>query len=114
TKIQKPVKEVFDAVYNPQKLKEYFTNAGSSGALEEGTTVLWTFGEVAGQTITVPVKVQKTVPNSLIRFSWAASEGAYDAKAGTVPKPAGYESTVEMSFEALGDGETLVTIREGG
>ncbi|MGD0726725.1 MAG: SRPBCC domain-containing protein [Spirochaetia bacterium] len=114
TKIQKPVNEVFDAVYNPQKLSAYFTNAGSTGALKEGTTVLWTFGEVAGQTITVPVKVQKTVQNRLIRFAWEASEGEYDPKAGTVPRPAGYDNTVEISFNPLGDNETLVRITESG
>ena len=33
TKIQKPVAEVFDAVYSPEKLSGYFTNGGASAPL---------------------------------------------------------------------------------
>jgi uncharacterized protein YndB with AHSA1/START domain len=113
TKIQKPVREVFDAVYDPEKLSGYFTT-DSDGPLDEGMTASWTFGDVAGQTIAVPVKVSKTVPNKLIRFAWEASEGVYDAKAGTVPHPAGYDNTVEITFEALSENETLVKITEIG
>jgi len=39
TKIQKPIAEVFDAVYNPEKLSGYFTNGGASAPLDEETTV---------------------------------------------------------------------------
>jgi uncharacterized protein YndB with AHSA1/START domain len=88
TKIQKPVSEVFDAVYNPRKLSGYFTT-DSDGPLDEGKTAMWTFGDVAGQTIAFPVRVKKTVPNKLIRFAWEASEGVYDAKTGKLPQPAG-------------------------
>ena len=38
-KIQKPVNEVFDAVYNPKKLSGYFTTGGSDGPLDPGKTV---------------------------------------------------------------------------
>jgi uncharacterized protein YndB with AHSA1/START domain len=30
-KIKKPVTEVFEAIYNPKKLSEYFTTGGASG-----------------------------------------------------------------------------------
>jgi len=40
TKIQKPVSEVFDAVYNPKKLSKYFTTGGADGPLDEGTMSL--------------------------------------------------------------------------
>ncbi len=113
TKIQKPVQEVFDAVYNPKKLSSYFTTGGSDGPLDEGKTVLWTFADIGGQSVTVPVKVRKMVPNKLIVFLWAASEGVYDPKTGSVPRPAGYDNTVEMNFEALNDHETLLRIVEG-
>lgn len=76
--------------------------------------MLWTFGEAAGQTITVPVKVQKTVRDKLIRFSWAASEGVYDPETGSVPQPAGYDNVLEISFDALNESETLVKITESG
>ena len=39
TKIQKPIDEVFDAVYNPRKLEKYFTTKSASGPLDAGTTV---------------------------------------------------------------------------
>jgi uncharacterized protein YndB with AHSA1/START domain len=113
TKIQKPVNEVFDAVYNPAKLSGYFTTGGSDGPLDEGKTVLWTFNDTGSQPVTVPVKVAKAVRNKLIQFSWAASEGFYDPVTGSVPHPGGYDTTVEMSFEPLGKNETLVKIVEG-
>ena len=113
TKIQKPVSEVFDAVHNPKKLSKYFTSGGASAPLDEGTTVMWTFNDPPGKPITFPVKVQKVVKNKLIQFSWEASEGVYDAKTGTMPNSAGYDTVVEMSFEALNPKETLVKIVEG-
>jgi hypothetical protein len=36
TKVQKPVQEVFAAVYEPAKLSGYFTTGGASGPLDEG------------------------------------------------------------------------------
>jgi uncharacterized protein YndB with AHSA1/START domain len=114
TKIQKPVHEVFDAVYNPKKLSVYFTSGGSDGPLDEGKTVMWTMHDDPHPPHTFPVKVQKTVKDKLIRFTWAASEGTYDAKTGELPHPGGYDNTVEISFEPLDKDETLVRITEGG
>jgi uncharacterized protein YndB with AHSA1/START domain len=111
-KVQKPVSEVFDAVYNPKKLSSYFT-ADSDGPLDEGKTVLWKHAAGECQHITIPVKVERTVRNELIRFTWAASEGAYNPKTAEFPHPAGYDNTVEVEFEALGPSETLVRITEG-
>ncbi len=113
TKIQKPVQEVFDAVYNPRKLAGYFATGGADGPLDEGKTVFWTFNDHPENPVTVPVKVNKMVPNQLIRFQWAASEGQYDPKTGAMPHAAGYDNTVEMQFEPLGENETLVRIVEG-
>lgn len=113
TKIQKPLHDVFDAVYNPKKLSAYFTSGGADGPLDEGKTVMWTMHDEPHPPFTFPVKVQKTVKDKLIRFTWAASEGEFDAKAGKFPHPAGYDNTVEISFEALGKNETLVKITEG-
>ena len=112
-KIQKPLAEVFDAVYNPKKLSAYFTSGGSDGPLDEGRTVLWTFADMAGQSETVPVKVQKMIPNKLIRFKWAAGEGTYAPEEGKMPHPGGYDTTVELIFESINKNETLVKIVEG-
>ncbi len=115
TKIQKPVAEVFEAVHNPKKLSGYFTSGGASGPLVEGQTVMWTFADSKeGVSASVPVKVQAVVKDSLIRFAWEASEGEYDVKANKYPKAGGYDTLVEMRFEALGPQETLVSISEQG
>jgi uncharacterized protein YndB with AHSA1/START domain len=113
TKIQKPVNEVFDAVYNPKKLSRYFTSGGADGPLDEGKTVMWSFKDDENKIPPFPVKVQRVVPNRLIQFSWEASEEVYDPKSGSMPDPAGYDTVVEMSFEPLNANETLVKIVEG-
>jgi uncharacterized protein YndB with AHSA1/START domain len=113
-KIQKPIAEVFDAVYNPKKLSGYFTNGGASAPLDEGTVVTWAFADHPEKPISFPVKVKKTVPNKQIQFTWGASEGEYDPVTGDLPTAGGYDTLVEMNFESLGPNETLVSIREGG
>lgn len=109
TKINKPVEQVFDAVYNPDKIKCYFPVGGASGPLKEGTTVQWTFENHTSCLVTV----EKTIPNQLIRFKWDANDGEYDAKTGKLPQPTGYQNTVEMHFEAIGKNETVIRISEG-
>src|SRR5438093_12569644 len=89
TKIQKPVSEVFDAVYNPKKLSKYFTTRGADGPLDEGKTVVWSFNDGGNNVPPFPVKVNKVVRNKLIQFSWQAGEGAYDPKTGAMPNGAG-------------------------
>src|SRR5438445_10614199 len=92
TKIQKPVREVFDAVYNPKKLSKYFTTGGADGPLDEGKTVMWSFNDGGNNVPPFPVKVKKVVRNKLIQFSCEASEGAYDPTTGSMPTPAGYRT----------------------
>lgn len=95
-RIGKPADEVFDAVVNPRKLSGYFTTIkGASAPLVAGTTVTW-WGEV-------PVEVDEVVPNERIVLRWDAHEG----------QPP-YKTIIEMNFEALDDGGTLVTISETG
>ena len=98
TKIQRPIDEVFDAVYDPKKLSAYFTTAGSSGPLKEGTTVLWKFADYPKE---IPVAVKKVVRNDLIVFEWAAMDREYNTR-------------VEMRFEPLPSNGTLVKISESG
>jgi len=112
-KIQRPVGEVFDAVYNPRKLSEYFTTGGADGPLDEGRTVMWTFDDMGVEAAMVPVKVQKMIPNRLISFKWAANEGVYAPEEGKMPHAGGYDTTVDLIFEPLGENETLVKIMEG-
>ena len=97
TKIQKPVEQVFDAVYNPTKITQYFATGSASGPLDEGANVTWRFADYPGD---VPLSVKKVIPNKLIEFGWEAMDG-------------GYNTNVELAFEPLGPEETLVSISEG-
>ena len=112
TKIQKPVAEVFDAVYNPAKLSQYFATGGASGPLEEGKTVIWQFADFPGD---VPVRVKKVEPNKLISFEWDAGGGVEDAGGKKhVQSYGNVVCRVEMKFEPLDDGSTMVSISESG
>ena len=97
-KIAEPVAAVFAAVADPKQLTGYFTTGGASGALREGATVLWKFGDHPGE---FPVRVTKLVPEERIEFDWEAEEG-------------GYSTHVVMTFEALAGGGTLVRVAESG
>lgn len=100
TKIQKPVDEVFDAVYNPSKLSGYFTNGGASAPLDEGTTVEWAFADNPGdEEMKFPVEVKRMIKNELIELGW---EGAKDL-----------QTHIRMEFEADGD-DTVVRVSETG
>ncbi|NOT48063.1 MAG: ATPase [Acidobacteria bacterium] len=100
TRIQKPVAEVFDAVYNPTKLSGYFTNGGASAPLDKGTTVEWAFADNPGdEKIKFPVEVKDVVPNEMIVLGWEGTKG--------------HNTRVEMQFEADGD-DTIVRIAETG
>src|SRR5258708_3622672 len=101
TKIQKPVAEVFDAVYNPDKLSGYFTNGGASAPLKEGTTIVWGFADTPGQEVQFPVTVQKVIPNELIVLEWQATSK-------------GENTLVEMKFEEADPNSTIVRISESG
>lgn len=98
SKVGRPVREVFDAVYNPDKLCRYFTTASASAPLDEGTKVIWRFADYPGDTT---VDVKKVVPGTLIVFEWESAEG-------------GYNTRVEMTFEAIDANTTLVGISESG
>jgi uncharacterized protein YndB with AHSA1/START domain len=100
TKIQKPVTEVFDAVYNPSKLSGYFTNGGASAPLDEGTTVQWAFADNPGdEKLKFPVEVKTMVKNELIELGWEGAKGL--------------QTNVRMEFEADGN-DTIVRISETG
>lgn len=96
TKINKPVAEVFDAVVNPKKITGYFCDKADA-PLVEGQTVHWTW---SAKPVTHPVKVKQIVPNAKIVIEWPA------APSGT--------TVAEMSFTALEDGRTMVSISESG
>ncbi|HMQ02982.1 MAG TPA: SRPBCC domain-containing protein [Pyrinomonadaceae bacterium] len=100
TKIQKPVAEVFEAVYDPRKLSGYFTNGGASAPLDEGTTVEWAFADNPDdEKIKFPVIVKSMKKNELIELGWEGAKGL--------------DTHVRMEFEGAGS-ETIVRISETG
>jgi len=101
TRILKPVEDVFDAVYNPEKLSGYFTNGGAVGTLDEGATVEWAFADTPGEEMRFPVTVKQSVKNELIVLEWESRSD-------------GGSTSVEMKFEADGPDATIVRISESG
>ncbi|MGE5521579.1 MAG: SRPBCC domain-containing protein [Candidatus Dadabacteria bacterium] len=93
-KIAKPLEEVFEAIVNPEKMKNYFIAKGS-GRMEEGKTVTWQFPEFDMQ---FPVQVEKVQAPTYISFSWA--------------DPNGNRTTVQINLKDM-NGETFVSITEG-
>ena len=108
TKINKPVAEVFDAVYNPEKLVQYFTEKKADGALDEGATAYWQFAGYPSDPIPVTVKTMEK--NKRIVFEWPANEH----NKPEVSRTDSYSTRVEIVFESLGSDETMVSITESG
>jgi uncharacterized protein YndB with AHSA1/START domain len=92
-KVLKPIAEVFDAVFNPQKLSNFFISR-ASGSLEEGVSTTWFFDDIGGQ---LPVMVKVVRENELIAFEWAAS---------------GIKAQVSIAFTPIDPDSTSVTIIE--
>jgi uncharacterized protein YndB with AHSA1/START domain len=95
-KIRKPVAEVYDAVVDPKKLSGYFIES-STGPLIQGTTVKWKFAEVPDA---FDVIVREAVPSSRVVLEWAGGHT--------------YNTTVEMDFKPIDEGNTTLQIGEGG
>ncbi len=92
--IAKPSHEVFEAIVNPEKMSNYFI-ASSTGPLEEGKTVYWTFPEFNDSS---PVRGGKIVQNATISFYWNIGV---------------QEMLVEITLIPRNNGnDTQVTIRE--
>lgn len=108
-RVAKPVGQVFEAVANPNQLSQFFTTGGAKGRLETGATVTWDFHDFPGA---FPVEVIKVIPGERIILRWEANEGVPEGENPVVGM--NYMTTVTMTFEALGDDRTLVTISEAG
>lgn len=109
--ISKPVEAVFEAVIDPDQLSAYFTTGGAKGRLESGTVVSWDFHDFPSA---FPVHVIEVVPNEKIVLEWAAADGSNEGAQQSTAKGAVYMTTITMSFSALEDRRTLVTISEEG
>src|SRR5690606_40683093 len=91
--IQKPIHEVFEAIVDPNKMSHYFIK-GSTGRLETGKTIDWTFREFAES---FPVTGKTIEADSYISFDWSG---------GTAGQ------LVEIHLSTYGDSSTVVKITE--
>jgi len=96
--IRKPVGDVFDAVYDPGKLSQYFTTNPQPLPLDGGTAVTWEF---AGHPGSYPVKVVETLRDRSILLEWSSSGN-------------GKSSLVELRFDSREPENTTVRIAVTG
>lgn len=92
--IGKPAHEIFEAIVDPDKMKNYFISK-SMGRMEEGKHILWNFPEFAPD---IPIRIGKIEKDRSVSFYW---EGA-----------GGKETLVEITLEPQSGDTTLVRITE--
>lgn len=92
--INKPVKEVFEAIVDPEKMTQYFISE-SSGRMEKGKTIVWKFPVFE---IEAPIRVADIIPDNYVSFYWEVN---------------GKELLVEMKLESFENNQTIVRISEG-
>ena len=92
--VRKPASVIFDAIIDPEKMKNYFISSGSD-KMEEGKTIIWRFPEFD---FDAPINVGKVEKDRYISFSWEGSEGK--------------ELTVEILLEPQADNSTVIRIIE--
>lgn len=90
--IQKPVQVVFESIIDPDKITQYFIGS-SSGHIEEGADLVWTFPEFDEE---CAVKINAVQPNQLIEFIWDP------------------ETVVRIALTEQADKSTLVRVTEDG
>ena len=64
--VLKPIGEVFEAIADPDKMKNYFISK-SSGYMKEGETIIWKFPEMDME---FPVRIGKINKSSYISYYW--------------------------------------------
>ncbi len=94
--IAKPASEIFEAIVNPDKMRNYFISK-STGRMEEGKTVTWNFPEFD---FNAPIRVGKIEKNKYVSFTWDGEDGQ--------------DLFVEMKLETQPDESTVVRITEKG
>lgn len=91
--ILKRANEVFEAIVDPSKMKNYFISK-SSGRMQEGKQLLWQFPEFDME---FPVRVDKIEKDKYISYYWNVD---------------GMDLLVEMTLTPSGTDATIVTITE--
>lgn len=93
--IRKPVAQVFEAFVDPAITSRFWFSKGS-GRLEAGKQVLWDW-EMYGASTTVDVKAIEE--NKRILIEWDGPD---------------HPTSVEWTFEPMGEGRTFVTVKNWG
>ncbi len=91
--VRKPGNEVFEAIVDPEKMKNYFI-ASSTGRIEEGETLTWKFPEMD---LLFPVRIKKVIKDQFISYNWDDMDGT--------------ETLVEITLTPK-DKNTFVTVVE--
>jgi uncharacterized protein YndB with AHSA1/START domain len=91
--ILKRANEVYEAIVDPSKMKNYFIS-NSSGRMQEGKQLLWQFPEFDME---FPVRVDKIEKDKYISYYWNVD---------------GMDLLVEMTLTPSGTDATIVTITE--
>ena len=92
-KIQKPLREVFEAIVDPVKMSNYFISK-STGRIEEGKTLTWQFPEFE---LEFPVRVDKIEKDKYISWYWDGEDKV--------------ETKVEIALKPMSDG-VFATVTE--
>ncbi len=91
--ILKSSSEIFEAIVNPDIMTRYFIS-GSTGKMESGKTLTWTWTDYEGEH---QVKVGKIEKDKVVSFEWSGS---------------GVNCVVVITLEPKGNDKTLVMITE--
>ena len=91
--ILKPANEIFDTIIDPEKMSRYFIS-GSTGRMESGKTLTWTWTDYEGEH---EIKVGKIEKDKVVSFEWTGS---------------GVNCVVVITLEAKSVNKTLVKITE--
>jgi uncharacterized protein YndB with AHSA1/START domain len=92
--VAKPINEVYDAIINPDKMKNYFISK-SSGIIEENKIIQWGFPEMD---MLFDIRVGKLQLNKYISYYWKDLDGT--------------ETFVEFFLESKESSLTYVKVTE--
>lgn len=95
--IAKPRETVFQAFVQPDQLARYFVSR-SSGPLEAGKTVVWTWER---EQVSDDTHCVELVPNERVVLAWKAYK-------------IDYQTRFTLSVQDAGEGRTKVTVEETG
>jgi uncharacterized protein YndB with AHSA1/START domain len=92
--MQKPGREVFEAIADPAKMSNYFISK-STGRMEEGKELIWRFPEIDME---IPIQVKKIEKDKYLSYTWK--------------DPDGNETLVEMTLTPRENDSTFVKVTE--